>query len=76
MAFHRYIKERIREPVGYLSGIFAILAGAAAAGPDTWVEWLTLGATMIGPLSARLLITITALAAVMIFVWPVLRRPR
>ena len=58
-------------------GAVAILAAssALAVGPDTWMEWILWGTTVLTVETARLVFFALSAALVAVLVWPWIRRP-
>ncbi len=53
---------RRKYPAGYalMSFLVAVAAASLALGPDTWMEWLLLGTTMISTQAAKLALALIA----------------
>ena len=60
----------------WLAPIFAIAAAAVAIGPDSWMEYLLAGITVIPHPTIRLILVIVAALLVAGLAWPLLRPSR
>jgi len=60
----------------FLAALVAIGSAAMAIGPDSWMEWLLWGTTVVTHPTARIVLLILAIAIALAVIVPWLRRSR
>ncbi len=60
--------------VQVLATIFVVAASAVSVGPDSWMEWLFWGTTVVSHETARITLGILAIVIAVAVAWPVIRR--
>lgn len=56
-----------------LAAVFVVAAAALDFGPDSWMEWVLWGATVVSVEAARIVLSVIAVILVAAILWPLIR---
>ncbi len=72
-----FLSRALAGPVTQTVAVLVVVASSAAAiGPDSWMEWLFWGTTVISHETQRLALGAVAVILAVAIAWPFLTRPR
>ena len=58
------------------AAVFVVAVAALDFGPNSWIEWILWGTTVVSVETARVILAVLAALIVVALAWPLIRPPR